>query len=216
MRKTTLILWTFATIVALFMACDNGESYADQKKKERAAINSYISENNVTVISESQFAAQDYTTDTAKNEFVLFESSGVYMQIIDKGCGEMIEDGETTTVLCRFDEYNLLGDSLQLSNNIPTFSLYPEKMMVTNTSGTFSGSFDTSSSIIYIYYSSSSTTAVPNGWLVPFGYIYVGRPSTEDEKIAKLRLIVPHSQGHTYATAGVYPCLYDITYQRGR
>ena len=47
-------------------------------------------------------------------------------------------------------------------------------------------------------------------------YIKVGRPSTPDEKIAKVNIIVPHTQGHYYASMNVYPCLYTITYERGR
>lgn len=201
-----------------FVACDDTESYADMKKKERTAINHYLTTNNVTVLTEDEFEAQGCTTDTSatKNEFVLFETSGVYMQIVNDGCGNLIEDGETTTVLCRFDEYNLLGDSLQMSNNIQSLSLYPETMTVTNTSGTFSGSFVVGSSVIYTLYNSSSTTSVPNGWLVPLTYVKVGRLENPDDELAHVRIIVPHSQGHADATSNVYPCLYDITYQRGR
>ena len=37
-----------------------------------------------------------------------------------------------------------------------------------------------------------------------------------DEGIAKVRLIVPHSEGHTSATTNVYPCFYEILYQEMR
>ena len=37
-----------------------------------------------------------------------------------------------------------------------------------------------------------------------------------EDKNAKVKLIVPHSQGQSYAVQSVYPCLYEITYQRGR
>ena len=135
------------------------------------------------------------------------------MQIIRKGCGQPIKDGETTTVLCRFSERNLLTDSLQLANTSLSTATLVDKLSVKRSSGTFTGSFIAGSSLMYSIYGKAS---VPSGWLVPFLYIKVGRPSTADEKIAKVKLIVPHSQGQSYAVQSVYPCLYEITYQRGR
>ena len=70
----------------------------------------------IKVISEEQFEKQGNTTDVSKNQYVLFASSGVYMQIIDKGTGEPLKKGETATVLCRFTENNLITDTLQLTN----------------------------------------------------------------------------------------------------
>lgn len=195
------------------VGCDDTETYAEQKEKERAAINQYLSDSAVTVISESEFEANGYTTDVSKNEFVLFNSSGVYMQIVREGCGEELVSGETTTVLARFTEYNLLGDSIQLSNNILYYSSIVDKMSITRSGNTFTGYFDSDNSLMYYAYGS---TSVPSGWLVPFRYVKVGRPESEDEEIAKVRLIVPHSQGQVYASSNVYPCLYDLTYERGR
>ncbi len=212
MRKLGLMMAVLAALM-VFASCSDQETYADQKKKERAAISSYIVKNGIKVIDEEQFFAQDSTTDVSKNEYVLFQSSGVYMQIIRKGCGQPIKDGETTTVLCRFSERNLLTDSLQLANTSLSTATLVDKLSVKRSSGTFTGSFIAGSSLMYSIYGKAS---VPSGWLVPFLYIKVGRPSTADEKIAKVKLIVPHSQGQSYAVQSVYPCLYEITYQRGR
>lgn len=211
MRKLSFALLTLIGVLTA-MSCSDTETYADQKKKERSAINAYLADSAVTVLSESEFKANGEVTDVSKNEFVLFESSGVYMQIIRKGCGEKIKTGETATVLCRFLERNILDspDSIQLSNY--NVSYLVDKMMVKNTSGTFTASFDTSSSMMYLSYGSQ---AVPSGWLVPLSYINIGRPTSDDEEIAKVKLIVPHSQGQSYASQYVYPCLYEITYQRG-
>ena len=52
--------------------------------------------------------------------------------------------------------------------------------------------------------STYNTEWVPSGWLVPFNYINVGRPRSADDEIAKVRLIVPHTQGHTIASSYVY------------
>ena len=211
MRKLSMLLLALVGAV-VFTSCSDSETYADQKKKERSAINSYIAKNGIKVISEDEFF-KDSLTDTTKNEFVLFESSGVYMQIIRKGCGEKIKDGENATVLCRFTERNLLTDSLQLSNDIISYASLVDKMNVKRNSGTFTASFDASSSVMYSVYGS---TSVPSGWLVPLAYIKLGRPASENDQIAKVRIIVPHTQGQQYAVQGVYPCFYDITYERGR
>lgn len=200
----------------VFSACDDEETYADQKKRERSAINKYIADSAVTVISESEFLANDTTTDVSKNEWVLFESSGVYMQIIRKGSGEKLKSGETATVLCRFTERNLLTDSITLSNTLmAAYYWLVDKMSVTNSSGTFTGMFISGSSLLMSAYGGGSST-VPSGWLVPLTYINLGRQYSEDTEIAKVRLIVPHDMGHPYATQNVTPYLYDITYERGR
>lgn len=161
MGKIKFILFAFAAIFTL-MSCDDTESYADQKKKERAAINSYITKNKIKVISESEFFEQDTTTDVSKNEYVLFDNTGVYMQIIREGCGEKLKDGETATVLCRFTEWNLLTDSLQLTNDILGLASQVDKMSVTNTLGTFKASFVAGSSVMSTMY--GTTSVHPDGW----------------------------------------------------
>ena len=179
--KTVKILICVVLSALAFSACSDTETYADQKKKERSAINRYIANQKIKVISE----------DVSKNEYVLFESNGVYMQIVRKGCGEKIEEGESTTVLCRFNEYNLIESdtTLQLTN-IYQYAWLVDKMNVRNTSGTFTASFDTRSSLMYTRY---GTAAVPSGWLVPLRYVNIGRPTNEGEEVAKVNLIVPHS-----------------------
>lgn len=213
MKNLKLLICTLLAVMAL-ASCSDSETYADQKKKERSAINRYIANQHVKVITEAQFNAQDCTTDTAKNEFVLFESTGVYMQIVRKGSGEKLKDGETASVLCRYNEYNLLqSDSALQSTNIYQYTWCYDKMTVKNTSGTFTGVFDSNFCVMYITYGS---TAVPSGWLVPFTYVNLGRYTSSDAELAKVRLIVPHTQGQSDAAQSVYPCLYEITYQRGR
>jgi len=114
------------------------------------------------VISESTFKQNGCVTDVSKNEYVLFENTGVYMQIVRMGCGDKLKDGETANVLCRYNEYNLFTDSLQTTNNVLHYSSRPDKMSVTKTSGTFTASF--SYGVMVDYYG----TSVPSGWLRPF------------------------------------------------
>ena len=193
----------------LLTACNHHETYADQKKKERSAINQFLADSKISVISESTFKQNGCVTDGSKNEYVLFENTGVYMQIVRMGCGEKLKDGETANVLCRYNEYNLFTDSLQTTNNVLHYSSRPDKMSVTKTSGTFTASF--SYGVMVDYYG----TSVPSGWLVPFAYINVGRPVNETDEVAQVKLIVPHSEGQRLATQGVYPCYYEITFERG-
>jgi hypothetical protein len=51
---------------------------------------------------------------------------------------------------------------------------------------------------------------------VPLNYVKIGRPENEGEETAKVRLIVPHSQGTADASSSVTPYYYEITYQRER
>lgn len=208
MRNITGCLLALCAIL-MVTACHDTETYADQKKRERTAISKFIADNGIKIISESEFK-RDTITDVSKNEFVLFENTGVYMQIVRKGCGEKVKQGETVNVLCRFSEYNLLTDSLRLTNNNITYASLPDKFAVTNTLGTFTASF-LSGVMMSVY----SSTSVPAGWLIPLSYINVGRVTKEGEEIAKVNVIVPHSQGTSYALSQVVPCYYEITYERG-
>lgn len=211
MKKLTY-LFLFVVGVTLFSACRDQQTYADQKNRERAAINKYLVDSAVNVISEDQFKAQNYTTDVSKNQFVLFQSNGIYMQIVRKGSGRPIREGEHLRVLCRFTERNLLTDSVQVSNVLyPLYTRFVETMDIVNRSGTMTGSFDKTSSLMYTFY---GTTTVPTGWLTPLTYLNIGRWDDTGHEIAKVRVIVPHDVGQSNAVSAVYPCLYDITYQR--
>lgn len=217
--KKTILLFALTLLAMLVVSCNNDETYADQLDREKAAIQKYITDNKIKVISEAQFFAQDSTTDVSQNEFVLMNSSGVYMQIISKGkgIGGYLESGQTTNVLCRFTETNLLTDSVTLSNNILYYQAIVDKMSVTNSEGTYTAYFDSNSSIMYYAYGSSSgSTSVPGGWLVPMPYIKLVRLNSEDAQIAHVRIIVPSAEGHATASANVTPYLYDITYEQGR
>ena len=193
--------------LVLFASCNNYETYGDLKKKERAAISQFIIDKRINVISEAQFNSQGQTTDVSKNEFAYLEKSGIYMQIVRKGCGNMLEESKTVNVICRFSEFNILTDSMQVRNDLNP-RIY-DTMSVRRTGSTFTASF--LSGMMMSAYGSSS---VPAGWLVPLLYINVGRPVNEGDEIAKVNLIVPHTQGQAYANSSVYPCYYTITYER--
>lgn len=247
MKKLLFAMIGFAALLS-FAACSDNETYADQRNRELDSINAFLRNENIKVITEQQFkerfAAGVNLTDTAKdnNEYVLFESNGIYMQVVDQGCGDYIQQGTTVPVLVRFSEFNIntlaaIRDkqeltnnvNLTLSNNLPLYVLqnafgysYPgaDLMNVTNTSGTFQASFNTSTSLMAFYYGSSSYSGtsgtVPSGWLVPFSWVKVGRGNGEGEKIAHVRLLIPHTYGTTSASGNVNAYFYDLTFQKGR
>jgi len=201
-------LFIMIAVVAVLASCNDYETYGDKKDKERNAISKFISDSAITVISEDQFNKQGQTTDLSRNEYVKFDKNGVYMQIVRPGCGSMIQDGQKLNLVCRFSEFNLLADSIEARNNTPGYASMPDLMYVSRTGSTFTAAF--LSGVMYSYYSAS----VPAGWLVPLSYVKVGRPQSEDEDCAKVRLIVPHTQGHATASSYVTPYYYEITYQK--
>lgn len=214
-------------LLVTFSSCDDDETYAELRETENKAIASFVKKGctvmaedegteilhvgPITEISEEQFYAQDSMTNVERNEYVLFAGSGVYMQIVRQGSGERIKDGESAQVVCRFHEYNISADSLQLSNRVPAYEQLPDILSVSNTSGTFTASF-TSGLMMNAYQSSS----VPGGWIIALPFVRLGRQFSEDSEVAKIRLIVPSTEGQQAASNGVYACFYEIIMQRGR
>lgn len=219
MKKILISIMTLCCITMIF-SCDDGETYADMKKKEKNAINSFITDNDyvgpIKVITEEQFAAQDSTTDTVKNEFVLFEDDGIYMQIVRRGEGQsMIEMSKTQstdstinkTILCRFLEYDI--EDAEITTSKIYSSSIVDKMLCkyVHRSRTYTASF-TEGAMLSKY----SSSTVPTGWLKPLDYIRLTRNSGH---IAKVRLIVPHTSGTSNASGYVLPMYYEISYQLG-
>lgn len=222
MKRLIYPLITLLATLVCYTSCENYETYGDKKEKERSAIDRFIAKENIKVIDEATFTAQGETTDTTQNEFVRLTRSGVYMQIVREGCGSMLEEQKTVNLLCRFTEYNILADSVLASNSMPFYfynsalsryvngANFVDKMSVKRSGTTITASFV--EGVMLLIHSTSSS--VPGGWLVPLNYVNVGRPSKAEDEIAKVRLIVPHSQGTAEATSSVYPCFYEITYER--
>ena len=192
-------------MAAVLSSCNDYETYGDKKEKERNAIAKFISDRSIVVISEDQFNQQGFTTDTVKNQYVKLDKSGVYMQIVRPGCGTQLQDGESTRLVARFAEYNILEDTTTICNNDPSIVYggisvvtLPDIISVSRSGSSFTASFE----------------SVPSGWLVPLTYVKVGRPQSLTDECAKVRLIVPHSQGHATASSYVTPYYYELTFQR--
>ena len=197
MKKLTLFFLSILALSIGFQACDDTKTYAEMLEDEKAGIDAFIKDNNITVISQSEFYAQD--SMTKENEYVQL-ASGVYMNIVSQGYKDAngnVNKNDTVKpndrMLVRFMEYSILDKDTTLSNlnaveNVDEF-LY--KVTSSSIAGTFLQGY------MMAYYS----TAVPAGWLVPLTYIYNG---------AHVKLIVPSKMGHQSAMQYVYPYFYDI------
>lgn len=205
MRKTIYGLLVLLAMLCT-MACDDYETYGEKKETERDAIADFISDSSIVVINETQFDAQNQTTDVSKNEYVYLGKSGVYMQIVRKGCGKPLEEEKQVNVLCRYSEYNIIDKVYQTRNDYSPRTY--DKMTVMRDGSSFTASF--ASGMMLSTYGAS----VPAGWLVPLLYVNVGRQTEPGDEVAMVRLIVPHTKGHSYASSSVYPCFYTISYQR--
>lgn len=209
------------------VSCNDDDTYADRREREQNQIQSFLETGvkvlsdeadslylldvpgNIKVISQEEFEKNDSTTDVSKNEYVYFSETGVYMQIVRKGTGKKIEDGERATVVCRYTEYNIASDTILTTNRSIYTETSPEILECSNSLGVYSAVF-TSGIMLSVY----KSVTVPSGWLEPLPYINIGRQS--EEGVALVRLIVPSTRGTETAYSNVYPCFYEISYQRGR
>ena len=194
MKKLTLFFFALLAVCLAFQACDNTKSYAELLDDEKAAIKAFIKENNIKVISQSEFHAKDSTTNVAENEYVQL-ASGVYMQIVDKGSenpADTVKDNDL--VLVRFMEYDIMDKKDTTLSNLDD-PINVDEFKYTVTSSSIAGIFTQG------WMASTYGTSVPAGWLVPLSYV---------RDRAHVRLIVPSKMGHSQAIQYVYPYYYDI------
>lgn len=203
--KKSIFALVMLMLLLLFGGCNDYETYGEQKEKERNAIAQFIKDSAITVISETVFEQQDSTTDLSRNEFVYLNKSGVYMQIVRKGDGWPLEDGKSINLLCRFVELNIKLNTVLY--NAYSYVFMSDKLNVQRAGSTYTASF------VSGRMNEAYGASVPAGWLVAFNYLNIGRSTAN---LAKVRLIVPHSQGHSIASQNVYPYYYELTFQRER
>ena len=206
------ILWMLVFGLGFaFQACDNHKTYAEMKEEERDAIRRFIELRDFKVIDEEQFFAQDTVTNVEKNEYVLFQESGVYMQILNRGGGSLLEDGRHD-ILVRYEEEEITEDGTTDTLSLNTWTNYyphPDEFVLTKTGNSFSGALAASGAM----YGTHGSTSVPSAWMLVFDYITPGRKVSDRSHI---RLIVPHSEGTITASQSVTPAYYDIKYQLAR
>jgi hypothetical protein len=211
MKKLSILLTMVFGLGLFFQSCNNGKTYAEMNEEEREAIKRFIELNDIKVIDEDQFAEQDSTTDVSANEYVLFEETGVYMQVVERGNGEPLGEGRHE-ILVRYVEERIKqdGDSDTISlNTLSNLYAHPDEFVLTKQDKSYSATFTTLGAM----YNAHTSAYVPSGWLMALNYLKVGR---EISGRSKIKLILPHSQGTSTATAEVFPCFYEITYQLSR
>lgn len=199
--------WVFVLLLSImvlpFVSCDDEVTYSDMKERERDAVNKFIKDKNIKIITYKEFVAKGYVTDVMSNEFV--EIDEVYMQIVNNpknaDDARRIEPGDERNILVRYFEYNIQDGDTISSNK---FMSEPDEMRVENNNGTYTATF-TSGVMPGIY-----GNTVPTGWLVPMNYLYFTR---KQGNLAEVNLIVPHSKGTMNAATYVFPCLYNMTLQ---
>lgn len=199
MKKLVICFLGIVLACMAFNACSDSVTYAELLEDEKEAINNFILDNDIKVITQKEFQDAGCVTDVSKNEYVQ-TTSGVYMQIIDKGSeniGDTIRNNDM--VLARYAEYRLEKDSaatLVMSNldigQISQVDIFRYQKSGNSVSGLFS------TGMMYYVYSSQT---VPQGWLVPFNYVRDG---------ARVKLIVPSKMGHETAMSAVKAYFYDI------
>ena len=232
MQKYLSTILAALLALAVLPSCSDEETYADQKKREDQIIESFLNANTVissgdellchvgkiTVISEDRFLKDtvtrcEYDTINCRyihNEYVQL-NTGIYMQIVRRGVGEVLPPGQSKQLVARYFEYNMSKGSIATRNTFNNYHRYPDILDVSNSYGTITGSFNTTVCGGGAMYRTYGTTTVPEGWLTPLRFVKVGYQKGS-EGIAKVRLIVPHQLGHSTATASVHPYFYEITY----
>lgn len=193
MKKLVLLFLSLLAFSFAFQACDDSKTYAEMLEEEDDAIAAFIRDNDIQVISQTEFFNNDSTTDVSKNEYVQL-SSGVYMQIVDKGSDNLADTVKNNDlILVRFMEYSILDKDTSLSNLNSVETV--DEFKYTITSSSIAAIF--TQGYMYSVYGPS----VPAGWLVPLPYV---------RDMAHIKLIVPSKMGHSTAMQYVYPYFYDI------
>ncbi|MCQ2111543.1 MAG: DUF4827 domain-containing protein [Bacteroidaceae bacterium] len=193
-------------LTMVLASCKDTETYADLKENERNAVRKFVAEEGIQVISVEEFLKDTITNnpvtgpDFSRNEYVLFEDQGVYMQIIRRGQGSVLEPSSSKNYNVRYFEYDILHSDTLTHNRYQTA---PDVFTCSRSSDLYTSSFV--SGIMFSSYGSS----VPKGWMTAMPYITPG--FLNGEPSAKVRLIVPHTCGTQKSLTDVYPCLYELT-----
>lgn len=206
MKKLIFIVFGIVFFSSFLTSCkEKEETYAEQKEREAKQVRAWLDSHNIDRITLKEFLKDTITDnpftgpDSTRNEYVLFEDNGVYMQIIRRGEGHIIESGNTWNMNARYVEvYVSSGDTLTMN----LFQQDPDVFSVTRTGDNYTASFKSGIMVRAYGYS------VPNAWLMAMPFI---KPVVYNGSSAKVRLIVPHNQGTQTAATSVYPAFYEIT-----
>ena len=209
MKKLIFLFLSVIAAGSLFQACDNSKTYAEMLEDEKNAVNKFIKDSAINVISLEEFE-RDTITDLSRNEYVAF-SNGVYMHIVYGGNSV---DSEYTfannNVICaRFLEKNIASNELTCFNvvlpeyiNASDYYRSPLTFRYVNENSSAYGIvLSTPLDYDYLWTANSYGTAIPGGWLLALPYL---------RDNAHVRLIIPSKMGHSISQQNVIPYYYDI------
>ena len=215
MKKFIFLFLSVLAAGSFFQACDDSKTYAEMLEDEKNAVEKFIKDSAIHVISEQQFEENGYKTavkgkDGAQyDEYVAFSADGVYMQVVDAGDSESednkFKDGNIICV--RYLEKDVATRELTCFN--VALDGYMDASQLYTNPGVFryvvneSSSYSAGTFIEMDYYWANyyQSTAVPQGWLLALPYLYNN---------AHVRLIIPSKMGHSSAQQYVTPFYYDI------
>jgi len=211
MKKLVFLFLSLLTAGSLFQACDNSKTYAEMLEDEKNAVNKFIKDNGIRVISLEEFERDTITASKEAgdgyDEYVAF-SNGVYMQIVKRG-GEGIAKTDTfanNNIICtRYVEEDIMTRDTTCFN-VPLEDYMDANQLYTNPAvfryvANGSSVYGIFTEQDYYWYNRYQATAVPSGWLIALPYL---------RNEAHVRLIVPSKMGHTSAQQYVTPFFYDI------
>ena len=209
MKKLIFLFLSVIAAGSLFQACDNSKTYAEMLEDEKNAVNKFIKDSAINVISLEEFE-RDTITDLSRNEYVAF-SNGVYMQIVDRGNEDDPEDAfANNNVICaRYLEKNIASNELTcfhvvLPEYINASDYYRSPLTfryVNENSSAYGIVLSTPLDYDYLWTENSYGTAIPGGWLLALPYL---------RDNAHVRLIIPSKMGHSISQQNVIPYYYDI------
>ena len=87
MKKLVFLFLSLLAAGGIFQACDDSKTYAEMLEDEKNAVNKFIKDKGIRIISQDDFEKNDTVTNLERNEYVAL-SDGVYMQIVDRGSAE--------------------------------------------------------------------------------------------------------------------------------
>jgi sugar/nucleoside kinase (ribokinase family) len=103
MKKLVFLFLSLLAAGGIFQACDDSKTYAEMLEDEKNAVNKFIKDKGIRIISQDEFEKNDTVTNLDRNEYVAL-SDGVYMQIVDRvGGGDSFGAGLIAASLEGYD-----------------------------------------------------------------------------------------------------------------
>lgn len=204
MKKLIFLFFSLLVTGSLFQACDNSKTYAEMLEDEKNAVNKFIKEKGIQIISQDEFEKNDTVTNLEKNEYVSLPD-GVYMQIVDRGSENKVDTFASGDEICvRYIEEDIMTRDTTCLNvflegwSNPMIYANPGVFRYVAQGTSVYGLFlemDYSWARVY------NSKAVPAGWMLSLPFV---------RNNAHVRLIVPSKMGHQIGIQYVTPFYYDI------